>query len=256
MPAELLAGLGVLVTRPAGQAAPLCEAIEAAGGTAVPFPTLEIVARDTGEVTRDAANLSAPDVTVFVSPNAVLFGLDHAGSGHIAAIGPATAQALVELGRPADIVPAQGYDSEHLLAEPGLQSVGGKVVRIIRGESGRERIAETLRSRGAFVEYLPVYDRRLPVVDAGTLRRLESAWHNGEVNVVTVMSVESLRNLVRLLPETCLARLAGTPLVTPAARVIKECQDLIPGIQATLADGPGTENLVRAIAAFAPGQSG
>ena len=70
-----LAGIGVLVTRPADQAAPLADEIEAAGGRAIRFPAIEIVPRPDADIANDAASLQQPDVVIFVSVNAVRFVL-------------------------------------------------------------------------------------------------------------------------------------------------------------------------------------
>ena len=71
----------------------------------------------------------------------------------------------------------------------------------------------------------------------------------GEVHVVTAMSVETLLNLLRLLPGDCHAVLARTPLVTPATRVINEATKRFPGIPVTLANGPQAGDMVEAIIA-------
>lgn len=255
MPEAGLNGLGVLVTRPEGQAGELCAAIEAAGGRAVRFPVLEIVPRDPDAVRRDAAQLPVPDIAVFVSANAVRYGLDYAAGARIAAVGPATAAAVAAAGRSVDIRSPAGFDSEHLLAVPVLQSVAGLAVRILRGNPGRELLAETLQERGARVDYLPVYARRRPVADAAALSRLQADWTAGRIGAVTVMSVESLANLLEMLPEDCRNRLNGTPLVTPAARVLKELEDRLPGTPTIQADGPDATAMVRAIAAQATGRS-
>ena len=255
MPEAGLNGLGVLVTRPEGQADELCAAIEAAGGRAVRFPVLEIVPRDPDAIRRDAARLPKPDVAVFVSANAVRYGLDYAAGARIAAVGPATATAVVAAGRRVDIRSPGGFDSEHLLAAPALQSVAGLAVRILRGGPGRELLADTLRERGARVDYLPVYARRRPAVDAAALSQLETDWAAGGIGAVAVMSVESLANLLAMLPGECRNRLGGTPLVTPAARVIKELEDRLPGTPTIQADGPDATAMVRAIAAQATGRS-
>ncbi len=251
-----LAGVGVLVTRPAAQAGELIAAIEAAGGRSIVFPVIEIAPRSPQDVAADLAGLSDPDIVIFVSRNAVEHGLAWSGSGAIAAVGPATASAIEAAARVVDIRPTSGFDSESLLAEPALTDVRGKTIRIIRGNGGRELLATTLRERGANVDYLEVYTRRVPGYSQaeieGIARRLEA----GEIDVVVVMSVESFRNLLALLPETCHRALAKWPLVTPAARVIKEVTDRLPGCPVTLADGPGADEIVRAIATLAPHSSG
>jgi uroporphyrinogen-III synthase len=242
-----LAGIGVLVTRPKHQATALVEAIEAKGGSTFCFPAIEVVPRDAASISTDASTLQNPDIAIFVSPNAVQSGLSWAGSAAIAVIGPATAKAVEAAGREVNIRPASGYDSEHLLAQFDAQRVQGKVIRIIRGNGGREHLADALTDRGATVEYLPVYTRRAPEYSASELDHLEKIWRSGAVNVVTVMSVETLTNLIAILPDWCRTQFVQTPLVTPAARVIKEALDLLPGIPATLARGPQAFDMVRAI---------
>ena len=87
----VLEGAGVLVTRPRRQAEGLIAAITAVGGRAIEFPVIEARPRNAAEIAADAEGLLDADITVFVSGNAVRFGLDHAGAAKVAAIGPATA---------------------------------------------------------------------------------------------------------------------------------------------------------------------
>lgn len=242
-----LAGLGVLVTRPEHQADELVAAIEAHGGTAIRFPALTITPRPTADIDADLARMESPDIAIFVSPNAVRFGLTYSGDAAIAAIGPSTAAAIEAAGSRVDIVSAAGYDSEHLLAEPELKEAAGKVVRIIRGQQGRELLAETLASRGATVDFLAVYERSAPDYAPENIKVLESRLRAGAVDFTTIMSAESLRNLVAILPESCRDQLVETRLVTPAARVIKEALELLPGIPTTLAQGPQVDDMIRAM---------
>jgi uroporphyrinogen-III synthase len=251
-----LAGVGVLVTRPAGQSGELMSAIESAGGRSILFPVIEIVPRSPQDIESDLAGRPDPDIVIFVSRNAVEHGLAWSGDGAIAAVGPATASAIEAAARVVDIRPASGFDSESLLAEQTLRDVHGKTIRIIRGNGGRELLATTLRERGAIVQYLEVYARRTPDYAEAEIADLVRQLETGDIGVVTVMSVESLCNLLALLPESCHPALAKTRLVTPAARVIKEITDRLPGCSATLADGPGANEIVRAIATLAPHSSG
>jgi len=239
----------VLVTRPRTQAVELVAAIENAGGSTFCFPVLDIAAIDENIVSANAAALAKPDIVVFVSRNAVEYGLKYTDGGKIAAIGPATASAVTAAGHFVDIQPAAGFDSEHLLAEPMLQDVANKRIRIIRGGAGRELLAEKLAARGAEVDYLSVYERRLPDVSKQTLADLESRWRTGEIAVITVMSVQSFQNLVSLLPAWCESQLETTPLVTPASRVLKEVLDRYPASRVILASGPQASKMVDAIIA-------
>lgn len=256
MPELPLQGVGVLVTRPRTQAAELVNAIEVEGGNAYCFPVLEIAPFDELDVRNSLVHLTRPDIVIFVSRNAVEHGIKFTDEALIAVIGPATAKAVKAAGRVVDIQPAEGYDSEHLLAQPPLQDVAGKHIRIIRGRNGRELLADELKKRGAIVEYLSVYERRLPDVRSDALADLEAKWRQGLINVVTVMSVQSLRNLVELLPDWCIAQLEFTPLVTPAGRVIKEALDRYPSSRPIHAPGPGADDMVQAIIALQSTDSG
>ena len=199
MSEHALDGVGVLVTRPRQQADELVEAIEARGGKAILFPLIDIQARNPAEVQADIDSLNDPAITVFVSRNAVEHGLSYA-SGQVAAIGPTTAEAIRQRGSHVDICPASGFDSEHLLMESAFDDVRGKTIRIIRGNDGREHLANALSQRGANVEYLSTYERRRPRYTAAELSSLQQRWQAGDVSVVVVMSVQSLENLAALLP--------------------------------------------------------
>jgi uroporphyrinogen-III synthase len=244
-----LQGVGVLVTRARAQAADLIAAIENKGGDAICFPVIEIEPRDEAAIRSAAAKLPQADIAIFVSSNAVMHGLAFSAGASKAAIGPATAAAIRASGQNTDISPADGFDSESLLKEPALNDVNGKRIRIIRGSEGRELLAETLRERGATVDYLSVYERVLPKISAGQLLEVETAWLAGRINAITIMSVETLNNLLLALPKILVDDLVNVPLVTPAARVIKEALNRFPACRPVLASGTQATELVDAIIA-------
>lgn len=247
MPEMALAGKRILVTRPTPQARELTDAIEKHGGIAISFPVIEIQPRPTADITADVAALRQPDIVIFISRNAAQFGSSYASDARIAAVGPATAAALQSAGHAVDIRPAAGFDSEHLLAEPELIDVAQKVIRIVRGNDGRELLADTLRARGAEVEYLSVYTRRLPRHSDSDLSDLESNWRNHGMDAVTLMSAESVHNLAALLPKWCRQQLGRSLLVAPTARVLKVATDTFPDSSAALAEGPQASNMIDAI---------
>lgn len=249
MPDRLPAGYGVLVTRSREQAGDLIDAVRARGGEPILFPVLEIAPRDRDAVAADAARLPAPDITIFVSRNAVLHGLEFAG-GRLAAIGPTTAAAIRESGADVAIVPSDGFDSESLLAEPAFDDVADCNIRIVRGEGGREVLGTELARRGARVDYLAAYSRVLPVYSPAQLAELASNWRDGKIAAIVVLSVESLANLAHLLPDGCRPTEAGPLLVTPAARVLKEVRTRFPGSNTVLAAGPRANDIVDSIAEF------
>jgi len=220
MPAPChLDGRGVLVTRPAGQAAGLCRLIEEAGGRAIPFPTIRIAAPADSETPRQLL-AGAADLLIFISRNAVEHSLPLFRSGRLptgaclVAVGRATAQALEAAGRGPDLAPEGRYDSEALLALPTLQDLHGQRVIIVRGEGGSSMLGDGLIERGANLAYAEVYRRALPDSDP---KPLLSRWWR-DVHLVTATSGEILDNLLDLLGDAGLGALLSTPLVVVSER--------------------------------------
>ncbi|MCG8428279.1 MAG: uroporphyrinogen-III synthase, partial [Chromatiales bacterium] len=204
-----LAGLGVLVTRPAHQADGLCQLIQASGGAPLAFPALEIAPpADPEQAAAYLRRLADFQIAIFISPNAVsralalLAGAELPPELQLAAVGKGTANALAAAGYSVDITPNERFDSEALLQSRELQAVGGKRVLIVRGVGGRALLGDTLTERGAQVSYAEVYQRRLPECDPTPL--LER-WD--DVDVVVATSGEILDNLWHLLGSEGRARL-------------------------------------------------
>lgn len=235
-----LNGCGVLITRPEHQSKELAAEVEAAGGNVFHFPAIDIIGRDVLEIGREFATLNKPDIVIFVSSNAVAYGLPVVKGirTKIAAVGPATRAAIEALHVSVDISPADGFDSEHLLKHDSLQAVDGKNIIIMRGQSGREMLGDTLRERGANVDYLCVYNRIPHEPTLADLEDLESALNQQRIHFVTVLSAETVEFLVQILPPQSLGLLRKSTLVAPSARVLQTASELIPGIATELVQGP------------------
>lgn len=226
-----LAGLGVLVTRPAAQADRLCRQIQAAGGRAYRFPVLEIAPPlDPAPLQALAGQLQRYDCAIFISANAVQRALDVLLDGRpwpssvaIAVIGQRSADALQAYGIRADYCPADRFDSEGLLALPAMQQVSGKRFVIFRGDGGREYLADTLRQRGASVDYLEAYRRVKPDSDPTAI--LDN-WRAGRIQAVLVNSEESLRNLCAMIGEAGIQLLRTTTVLVVSERMRSVVDDL------------------------------
>ena len=248
-----LMGVGVLVTRPEGQADGLCQLIEEAGGRAIRWPLIEIApVEDAAEGPLQLTRLDGWDWLIFVSVNAVRFGLDHVERGgeqpvwpKVAAIGQATAAELERRGVTVDLTPKQQFNSEALLVMPELADVAGQRFLIVRGEGGRELLADTLAARGAQVAYAEVYRRVVPQADPG---HLLECWRAGEIDVVTVTSGEVLDNLVQLLSDSNADLLKNTPLVAIGERVAQRARWL--GCESVMTAEPGDEAIVASVIAL------
>ncbi len=245
-----LAGLNIVVTRPLEQAAQLQQRIEQLGGNAVMFPLLDISPpADTQALRNLIARLSEFDLAIFISPNAVRYGMaEIMTSGRlpvglrIATVGQGSAKALRDAGIQDVIAPQDRSDSEALLALPPLQDVRGWKVVIFRGDGGRELLGDTLKARGAEVEYATCYQR------SKTQQNL-SALLNIKADAITLSSSEALGHLWEMLDEAGRKQLASVPLFVPHARIAAAAQQQ--GWQKVIRTASGDDGVVSGLAAWA-----
>ena len=243
-----LAGLSVLVTRAEAQADAFCELIQDAHGRPVRFPALEILGpSDKKGLKQQLSDLSKIDRLIFVSANAVRYAFPHFPNNipvnlEIAAVGKATAAALEDCGLDATLLPDEQMNSEGLLALPALQAVEGKTILIVRGNGGRELLKDTLTERGASVSYAEAYRRQLPLRNASNLVQNWSSW----VDVVTVTSVELLKNLCQLIGDDGIERLKQTPLAVISERIAEYADEI--GCEAIyISDQPSDAALLKTV---------
>lgn len=220
-----LAGVGVLITRPLGQAASLAARVEALGGTSVLFPAIEIAAPENhAELDARIARLPDFDLIVFISPSAVeravpLFEAAHPGWAaccRIAAVGQGSLHALQRHGIERVMAPAHSAGAAGLLDLPELFAPPPRHVLIVRGIGGRDELAEQLRARGAQVEYAECYRRIRPDTDPGPLL---SRWQRGEIGAVIITSIEILDNLRAMLGALGAEHLRITPMFVHHPRI-------------------------------------
>ena len=221
-----------VVTRPEGQAAGLMQGLEWLGLDPVHLPMLAIEPIDPlGPSDRQhLLDLDLYQHLIFISANAARVGLSciddfwpqYPVGQQCWAVGESTAQVLETAGLSVSR-PSKDMSSEGLLAMEGLQSVSGDRVLIVRGEGGRELLAETLVERGAQVDALRCY-RRAPVEhDAGQWQqRLESSPRA----VLLASSGEGVELLSRLLQPREHTNLASHTLFVPTDRVRALAHDL------------------------------
>ncbi len=198
-----LSGKTIVITRPTHQSKELAALISTNNGSSILFPVFEIAdPTDTRPLLKQIERLSEFDIAIFISANAVRAAMkfievsdsDHQlpATTRLAVVGNATAASLASFGRPADIFPQNKYNSEALLAVEEMINVSGKKIIIFRGDGGRELLANTLRERGATVEYAECYQRIKPDND---LTLLLLGLKKSKINAIVVMSNKGLQNL-------------------------------------------------------------
>lgn len=278
----------VIITRPLAQARPLAARVAALGHTVEVLPLLEITPlAQPVELLAALARLTAHQphsqpqsqpqsqphsplhpqpyyqLVAFVSPNAI-----DAAFAHLTTVPPGVTWAVVGEGSRLALA-AHGVaspaahvvsphdtahsDSEHLLQTLDLAALNGRRVLIIRGDGGRELLADGLRAAGAQVDVVPAYRRAPPALTAeleATLRRLlarDNDW--------IITSSEALRGLCDILAEldarapsgetSCVVSMQQQHLIVPHARIAETAHNL--GFSRTSLTGSGDERLLAAL---------
>ncbi len=233
----------VLVTRPQPQADDWVAKLQALGMRASALPLLGI-----DGPTNPAATLAAWQtilagadsggrslvMVMFVSPGAVqrFFAQRPAGAAWPAAVlaaapGPGTRQALRQAGVPEALLcsppEAAGiFDSEALWAvlQPRCTWASSSAL-VVRGESGRDWLAETLRQHGTQVHFVEAYRRTAPVLGASAQALLAAALAAPAAHCWLFSSSEAVGHLRALAPAADWAQaraLASHPRIAEAAR--------------------------------------
>ena len=221
----------ILVTRPVGQAKHLCSLIQAAGDECIHLPAIEIIEPASSyHLEALADTLEDYDLAIFISVNAVRMGVefilnrrDWPEDTRIATVGASSAAALLPYGLSVDLLPEHQYNSEALLALDELQDMSGQCVVIFRGNSGRDVLRDTLVARGADVDYVEVYQRRCPTVDA---KRMQTLLQPGYLDCITITSNEALQNLFAMAGVEGQPLLLQIPLVVIGSRQATLAQQL------------------------------
>jgi len=248
-----LAGRSIVVTRPADQAESLARLIERAGGQPVLFPAIEIRdVEDLGPFLRIVDRLDEYDFAIFISPNSVERAMRLIAARRtlpagltVATVGGGSVRALERFGVTGVVAPRDRYDSEALLEQPAFAVVSFKRVAIFRGVGGREHLGETLRERGATVDYAECYRRGLPHTDPAPLLK---AWARGRLDAVTATSSEGLRNLFELVGEPGREPLRATPLFVPHPRIAEAARAL--EVRTVVVTGPGDDGLLTGLSTY------
>lgn len=222
----------LLLTRPAEECATLAATLAEQGIYSSSLPLLAIEAlAETPEQRATILGLDRYCAVIAVSKPAARLGLDlldrywprPPATPLWFSVGAATAAILGDYGLPVHC-PEQGDDSEALLALPQLQQVLAAActprVLILRGEGGRELLAERLRGQGVEVDYLSLYRRRLPHYPPAALaERVQAERLNGLV----VSSGQGFSHLLELAGEHW-PSLARLPLFVPSLRVAEQAR--------------------------------
>lgn len=240
-----------LITRPRVKGEQLARQITAADGAALCCPFIEISAgQQFTKVSSLLAELQPDDYIIAISDNAVnyantsLINANRAWPQKInyIAVGPTTALSWQKYGINHAQIP-DTHDSEGVLKLLANTSVEHKKIVILRGNGGRETLAEDLTQRTANVTYCEVYQRTAPDYDPDMLI---NKWQQFAINSVIITSGEILGNLIKTIPYTALPWILNLHFIVPSQRIAALAHTL--GIEhVTIATGASNDSLFNAI---------
>lgn len=241
-----------LITRPEHQARELARALRLNDFEPLLFPAIEIEAAPLNEFLRHLdTHIGSYDVLLFVSRNAVDYCFHFLDSNHlpphaqVGVIGSGTLAALNNNYRNSLIIPDGDFNSEGLLAASALQQVGGKRVLILRGQEGRNLLGDTLRARGASVDYCEVYRRALP--KNGKQRYQDMVETNGSPEIAVFTSSEGIKNCFDILDQPQCRRLCEIPWLLISERMRETAIDLGHNADMIIAKSASDEGLLQAL---------
>lgn len=235
LPTSPLQGRRILVTRAAEQAAEFSEQLRQRGAVVVECPTIQLVPPVAwANVDTAIHDLSSFDWLILTSVNGVRFffgRLQELGLAHhplqgckVCAVGPKTAETLLELGITPDLVPEQ-FTGEGVVAAFKKVDLQGRRVLFPKADGARELIPQQLRSRGAEVVDPVVYRNIIPQALPDSARQ---ALEQHQLDAVVFSSPSTVRNLTALVGGiTRLERmLRGVAVASIGPVTTKACQEL------------------------------
>lgn len=216
--------LSILITRPKADGLKLQHMLQADGIAALCQPLIDI--KPGRQLTQLSQQLNQADIVIAVSKHAVLHAAHQLGqqwpkAARYIAVGHAT-QKVWQQQLSANITAPAEHSSEGLLALPQLEHVAGKRIVILRGQSGRELLAQQLCQRGATVSYCECYQRQLITLNSS---QLVPYWQQQNIAFLVVTSGEQLSHLISLCQNDYLPWLYSTWLITVSERIAAQARN-------------------------------
>ncbi len=201
-----LFGKRILVTRARPQATAFLDMLAEHGAEAIAFPTLQIVPpSDWASIDEAIDQIESYDTIIFTSVNGVVSFRNRLKTRdkdlrimkgiRLCAIGPRTAEAIVDWGLHVDLTP-QTFTAEGLLAALAVDGFSGRHFLVPRAEEAREVLPEEIRRLGGSIDIAPVYKAIQPDCEP---EKMASLLSRGPIDMLTFASSSTLKNFIAMV---------------------------------------------------------
>ncbi len=210
-----LFGRQIIITRSKDQSAGFTKRLEMLGADVVEIPTIKTVPVDDysrldaaiQNMSRDEQRKAHYDWIIFTSANGVDYFMDRLheqgkdfrvlSGALLAAVGPATAQRLRDLGLMVDFIP-KDFVAEGLIAYFLTTDMHGRRVLLPTAKVTRDVLQSELLTMGAEVEQVPCYET---IPDTSRLEILRKVLADSRLDVVTFTSSSTVKNFMKMLDD-------------------------------------------------------
>jgi uroporphyrinogen III methyltransferase/synthase len=224
-----LFGKRIVVTRATQQAPALSDKLRDLGADVIEMPATQIARLDLAPLRSAIANIADYDWLIFTSQNAVaIFWEQLLGGGRdaralagvkIAAVGPATAGALLEHGITVDVIPKR-FVAEGLLEKlRERDDLGGARALYVTAEGARDVLADGLQELGAQVTVTEVYRS---ISDGQGAEKLSRAIEAGKVDLVTFTSASSVKAYVDAVGSDVALRVPAASIGSQTSEAVRD----------------------------------
>jgi uroporphyrinogen III methyltransferase/synthase len=224
-----LFGKRIVVTRATQQAHTLSGKLRELGADVLEMPATQVARLDLSPLRAAIRDLSRYQWLFLTSQNAVsIFWEQLLGEAKdaralaglkIAAVGPATAGALLEHGIAVDVIPDRFVAEGLLDAMRGRDDISGARVLYVTAEGARDVLPRGLEEIGANVDVLESYRS---IIDGQGAAKLVRAIEGGTVGLVTFTSGSAVRGYVEAVGEEIATRVPAASIGTQTSAAVRE----------------------------------
>lgn len=242
-----LKGQRVVVTRAEGQAREFTALLREAGAEVIEYPVIEIAEPESwAAADRAIAQLESYEWLIFTSANAPRAFFARTGPGvsvraRIAAVGPATREAIEQAGQSVALMPEE-HVGEGIVEAMRDYALRGKRVLLPRAAVARDVVPEGLRELGAEVDVVEVYRNVLPRQVAAFPERVD--W-------ITFTSASTVKNLLALAGREVIAQARLASIGPQTSKAMRQ-HGLDPAVEAHPSTTSGLLAAMTAYEDFAP----